>query len=130
MAFRILVVDDSPAMRSYVRRIAAMSGLAVSEVVEAGDGMEAMERLRSTWVDVVVTDINMPRMDGEAFVSAMEQDEFLRLIPVVVVSTDATGPRIERMLSLGAKGYLRKPFAPERLRDELERVLGVASECR
>jgi two-component system chemotaxis response regulator CheY len=72
-----------------------------------------------------LTDINMPEMNVEDFVRQMAEREELRSIPVVVVSTDGTRNRIRRLLDLGAKGYVVKPFSPEALRAELERVLEV-----
>jgi len=76
-------------------------------------------------VDAILTDINMPQMDGEELVRRLSEHEVLRLIPVLVVSTDRTETRIHRMLDLGAKGYVTKPFAPETLREVLENSLGV-----
>ena len=73
----------------------------------------------------MLTDINMPQMGGEELLRRMSGHEVLRLIPVLVVSTDRTEGRIQRMLTLGAKGYVTKPFAPETLREELEHSLGV-----
>jgi two-component system chemotaxis response regulator CheY len=72
-----------------------------------------------------LTDINMPTMDGEEFLRQLAADEQLRSIPTIVISTDATGTRIERMKALGARGYIAKPFRPEDLRAELERSLGA-----
>jgi two-component system chemotaxis response regulator CheY len=126
MAYRVLIVDDSPAMRNFVRRVLDLTGLEVSEYREAGDGIEALDVLKGTWIDVILTDINMPRMNGEELVRCLEQDEVLRSVPIVVISTDATETRIHRLLKLGADGYVKKPFMPETLRSELERVLGVA----
>jgi len=124
MAYNVLIVDDSPAMRSFVRRVMELSGLPVGRCLEAGNGQEALDLLRQEWVDVVLTDLNMPTMDGEQFVRHMEQDEAFRSIPVVVVSTDHSDQRVQRLLTLGAKGYVTKPFLPETLREELERALG------
>ena len=73
----------------------------------------------------MLTDINMPRMGGEELVRRMSEHPVLCLIPVVVISTDRTESRIRKMLTLGAKGYIAKPFAPEALREELEHSLGV-----
>jgi len=126
VAFRILIVDDSPVMRAFIRRIMLVSGIEAAEFLEASDGREALGMLRQQWVDVVLTDINMPGMDGEQFVRCLEADDLLRSVPVVVVSTDATEGRMHQMLSLGARGYVKKPFLPETLREELERVLGDA----
>lgn len=127
MAYNVLIVDDSPAMRSFVRRVLDLSGLAVGCCLEAGNGQEALDILSEHWVDVVLTDINMPTMDGEQFVRLLEQDESLKSIPVVVVSTDHTKGRVQQMMTLGAKGYLAKPFLPEELKQEVERVLAVCN---
>ena len=126
MAYNVLIVDDSPAMRSFVRRVLDLSGLDVGRCLQAGNGQEALNLLRDEWVDVVLTDINMPTMDGEQFVRFLEADETLRSIPVLVVSTDRTDGRVRQMLTLGAKGYVTKPFMPETLREELEKILGVS----
>jgi len=125
MAINALVVDDSRAMRTFIRRVLALSGVALGECWEASDGEEALALLAEQWVDIILTDINMPGMDGEQFVNRLERDELLRTIPVIVVSTDQTENRVQRMLTLGAKGYIKKPFLPETLRKELENVLGV-----
>jgi two-component system chemotaxis response regulator CheY len=103
-----------------------ISGFAVGDCAEASNGEEALELLHRQWIDVILTDINMPRMDGEEFLRRLEQDELLRSIPALVVSTDRTETRVRKMLGMGARGYVKKPFAAETLRDELERVLGVA----
>lgn len=127
MAFSVLIVDDSPAMRAFIKRVIDMSGFDVGSCIEAGDGEEALEVLSRSWVDIVLTDINMPRMSGEELVRKMHQDEMMKEIPIVVVSTDSTEIRIKTMISLGAKGYVTKPFHPEQLRFELERVLEVSN---
>ena len=124
MAYRVLIVDDSPAMRSFVRRVMELSGFDLSECFEAGDGSAAMSLLRSEWVDAILTDINMPGMDGEEFLHLLSADDLLRSIPAIVISTDATRNRMDRLATLGARGYITKPFLPEDLRDVLERTLG------
>jgi len=124
MAYRILITDDSPAMRNFVRRVMEVSGFDLAACFEAADGEEALAVLRRERVDAVLTDINMPNVDGEEFLRRLAADEQLQTIPAIVISTDATRNRIARMLSLGARGYVTKPFAPETLRAELERTLG------
>jgi len=126
MAYNILIVDDSPAMRSFVRRVLDLSGLEIGECLQAENGACALDLLHSYWIDVVLTDINMPVMDGHALVRALNADDDLRAVPVIVVSTDRTEARTRDMFALGAKGYITKPFMPEILRDEVERVLGVS----
>ncbi|HEY2018388.1 MAG TPA: response regulator [Bryobacteraceae bacterium] len=127
MAYRVLIVDDSPAMRAFVRRVIELSGFELSTCFEASNGQEALDLLQREWVDAILTDINMPLVDGEEFLRRLAVDGMLRSIPAIVISTDATQNRIERLLSLGARGYLTKPFHPETLRLELEGVLGVPS---
>lgn len=128
MSFAVLIVDDSPAMRAFVHRILDMSGLEISRCLEAGDGLEALLLARHNRVDVILSDINMPVMDGEEFVCQLNADPRLCHIPVVVVSTDRTETRVQKMLALGARGYVTKPFLPEALRQELERVLEVVHD--
>jgi len=125
MAYRVLIVDDSRSMRAFVRRVIDLSGFEVESCLNAANGSEALALLNQQPVDIILTDINMPEMNGEDFVRQLEQRDELRSIPVVVISTDATENRIRRMLDLGAKGYVVKPFSPEALRTELERVLEV-----
>src|SRR4051812_4762585 len=125
MAYGVLSADDSPVMRLFVRRVIELSGFDLSECFEASNGEEALEILRTEWVDAILTDINMPVLDGEEFIRRLAADDLLRSIPAIVISTDATANRIDRLLALGARGYVTKPFLPETLRAELERTLGV-----
>jgi two-component system chemotaxis response regulator CheY len=90
---------------------------------EAGNGEEALDVLSNEWVDIVLTDINMPVMNGHELVARMAANEAFHSIPVIVVSTDRTDDRVREMIALGAKGYVKKPFQPEELREELEKVL-------
>jgi len=126
MTLRVLIVDDSPAMRYFVRRTMALSGIEFGTCLEAANGAEALTKLRQAPVDIVLTDINMPAMSGEELLQHMDADDQLRRIPALVISTDASIVRVERMLALGAQGYIAKPFAPETLRAEIERVLQVS----
>lgn len=125
MSFTVLVVDDSKAMRGFIRRVIDLSGFEYSQCLEASDGKEALDLLAHETVDIILTDINMPEMNGEEFLRRVEEDAQFSAIPVLVVSTDATENRIREMMSIGAKGYLTKPFVPEDLRVQLERVAGV-----
>ncbi len=125
MALRVLIVDDSPVMRAFIRRVLKMSGLEVETTLEAGDGLEALEVLDREWVDIVLSDINMPRMNGEEFIRKLSESGVTQSLPVIVISTDGTTVRKEAIARLGARGYLEKPFQPEQLREEIERVLEV-----
>jgi two-component system, chemotaxis family, chemotaxis protein CheY len=123
MTLNILIVDDSPVMRSFIKRILILSGLEIEGIFEAGNGLEALTSLQARSADLILSDINMPVMNGEEFMRALQADEAFRGIPTIVVSTDARTERVDLMLAIGAKGYVTKPFAPEVLRAEVERVL-------
>jgi two-component system chemotaxis response regulator CheY len=127
MALHLLIVDDSPAMRTFVKRVVKLSGFTVDQYLEAGNGVEALQVASANSVDAILTDINMPVMDGEQFLREMRHVPALQQTPVIVISTDSTSHRIETMMSLGANGYVHKPFGPEELRNELEKVLGHAA---
>ena len=121
MAFQVLIVDDSPVMRAFIMRVIHNSGFPAGECFQASNGEEALAVLTCREVDVILTDINMPKMNGEQLVRSLQS--LALKVPVIVVSTDATDIRVHQMLQLGAKGYVKKPFTPESLRDEMERVL-------
>jgi two-component system chemotaxis response regulator CheY len=128
MAFDVLIVDDSAAMRAFIERVIDISGLDVGKRIEASNGQEALDLLRTNWIDIILTDVNMPVMNGEQFVAHLAEDEVLRTIPVLVVSTDGSEHRVRRMMSLGARAYVKKPFSPEQLRKTMEQLLGVPAE--
>lgn len=125
MAMRILIVDDSPAMRAYVRRTLQLSGVTVEAIFEAGNGEEALAVVaREGSLDLIFADINMPVMDGEALVRNLQSQDYSKHIPVIVISTDATQQRVMRLRELGAKGYIAKPCAPEMIRLKIEQAVG------
>lgn len=128
MAFHLLILDDSAAMRAFIARIVDLSGLDVGECLQAANGQEALDLLETRWVDIILTDVNMPTMNGEEFLRRLQEDDLLRTVPVLVVSTDGSENRIQRMMALGAKGYVKKPFSPEVLRERMEQLLGVAGD--
>lgn len=124
MSYNILVVDDSPTARKIVRRAIGMSGLPVGQVHEAGNGVEALQVLERQWVDVVFADINMPEMDGDALIERMRASELLSEIPVLVITSDRSEARMERLKARGVRAYLTKPLTPEAVRDAVQRLLG------
>ncbi|HOQ89467.1 MAG TPA: response regulator [Candidatus Hydrogenedentes bacterium] len=124
MAYNILVVDDSATVRAVIRKTLELSGIELGEFLEAANGKEGLETLRKSWVDLVFCDINMPVMNGEEMIRAMREDEELRSIPVVVVSTEASSTRIESLHRLGVQDYIKKPFTPEMLRNVVKTLLG------
>ncbi len=124
MAFSILIVDDSPAMRRVVRRVVDLSGFDIGKYLEAGDGCQALTVLHAEHVDLIVTDINMPVMDGEQLLLAIRSDRDLAGIPVLVVSTDQSAARVQYMMDHGANGYISKPFVPAALSEQMYKLLG------
>ncbi|MBK9129359.1 MAG: response regulator [Phycisphaerales bacterium] len=124
MAANILVVDDSGTMRSMIKRTLSICGLDIGEVYEAGNGIEALAQMAAHDIHVVLLDINMPVMNGVQFVERVRDDEHLRNIPVVIASTEGSETRIAELMAAGARGYIRKPFRPEQIRDVLLPFVG------
>ncbi len=124
MALELMIVDDSPVTRKMVRRAIGLAGLEIAAVHEAGNGQEALDGLRKHRVDLVLVDINMPVMNGMELVERMSQDPVLAKVPVVIVATPMSEQRVERLLDIGARAYLAKPFRPEALRDLVLEILG------
>lgn len=127
MACKILIVDDSKVTRMVLKKIINMVGTDVDEIIEAGDGMEALELLCSHQVDLILSDINMPNMNGMEMVAAILGNEKTRDVPVVLITTHASDSRIQELCSQGVKKYIHKPFTPESIRDVLEEFLVPAS---
>ena len=123
MGHNVLIVDDSPGMRKVIRRVLMLSGFPTALCVEAGDGLEALAVLQREAIDLVLTDINMPNMNGEELIEKLAADPLRRSIPVLVVSTDRSEERLQRMLALGARGYVTKPFVPETLGAALSKMM-------
>ena len=124
MSYSILIVDDSLPMRSVIKKTIKAAGFGQSEFLEAANGKEALALLKNNWVDMVLTDHNMPVMNGLDFIRAVKADELLNTIPVVVISTEGDESRIKEFLEAGAVGYLAKPFAAEAIRDLIVKFLG------
>jgi two-component system chemotaxis response regulator CheY len=128
MSFNVLIVDDSGAMRAVIKKILALSGFKMTGCFEAGNGREALEQLRRNWVDVIISDINMPEMNGLEMLDALSRDALYRNIPVIVVSTEGSSQRMEEARQRGAKAFITKPFLPEEIRRVLYEVIGVGSD--
>lgn len=124
MAYTIMVVDDSETIRAVLQRTIGMTKLPVNEVIQAENGKDALKKLENNWVDIVFSDINMPQMNGIELVDAMISHSEYKDIPIVIVSTEGSQTRIEELRRKGIKGYLRKPFTPENIRDIILETLG------
>lgn len=130
MAFNILVADDSETMRAVVKKTVEMSGVAVGEFHEAANGKEALAILQENWIDVILSDINMPEMGGMELLAAVHKDEDLKRIPLIFITTESSEGRMEEARKLGVAGYVRKPFQPETIKNILYEVLEKAYENR
>jgi two-component system chemotaxis response regulator CheY len=122
---RALIVDDSSVMRKIVERSLRQAGLDLCKVMEAGNGAEALGILDANPVDLILSDINMPVMDGLEFVRQLQTVEKLRGVPVVMITTEGSESNVVQALSLGAKGYIRKPFTPDQVKEHVLPVLGL-----
>jgi len=122
---RILIVDDSSVMRKIIERSLRQAGLEQAEVVEAGNGIEALAQVREGVFDLILSDINMPAMDGIEFLRQLSTIETAKGTPVVMVTTEGSESRVVEALSIGAKGYIRKPFTPDQIKERVTPLLGV-----
>jgi two-component system chemotaxis response regulator CheY len=111
--YRVLIVEDSPTMRQLL--VFALRRLKDVEIVEAQDGMDGLRRVSSDHFDIALIDINMPVMDGLKLIRLMRDEESLRQIPIVVVTTEGADEDRERALALGANEYLTKPIQANRV---------------
>ena len=117
---RALIVDDSSVMRKIVERALRQAGLSLKEVHEAGSGIEGLEVLRSSAVDLILSDINMPSMDGLEFLRQIRAQNLAAGVPVVMITTESSEEHVKQAIQAGARGYIRKPFTPDQVK---ERVL-------
>lgn len=121
---RILIVEDSPTMRSLIT--SSLEGLeGPVKILEVASGFEALRHLPRQQFDLIVTDINMPDINGLELVSFVKSNEAYRDIPLVIVSTEGSERDREKGMELGANAYLVKPFEPEDLRETARQLLGV-----
>jgi two-component system chemotaxis response regulator CheY len=119
----VLVVDDSAAIRKILQRVLRQTGMAIGAIHEAGDGQEALEVLKSQPVNLVLTDINMPKMDGLQLLAAIRANADWRELPVVMITTEGGEAKVGEALRLGARGYVRKPFTAEQIKEKLAGVV-------
>jgi two-component system chemotaxis response regulator CheY len=123
-SIRILIVDDSSVMRKILERSLRQAGFELSSVHQAGNGAEALAVLAENQVDLILCDINMPVMDGLEFVRQLRGVENAKEAPVVMITTEGSESHVIRALSAGAKGFIRKPFTPEQIKDHVLPLLG------
>ena len=123
MAINVLVVDDSGVMRSMIIKTIKLSGLQLGETHQAANGREGLDALNEHWIDLVIADINMPVMNGEEMIDRIMESSEHKDIPIVVISTEGSKTRVERLREKGAR-FIHKPFTPEKIRDTVKDLLG------
>ena len=121
---RALIVDDSSVMRKIVERSLRQAGLSALVVYEAGSGTDGLEVLKSKQVDLILSDINMPSMDGLEFLRQIRAQNLAPGVPVVMITTESSEEHVKQAILAGAQGYIRKPFTAEQVK---ERVLPLVN---
>lgn len=121
MTIRILAIDDSPTIRALVSKALRPAGF---EVFLASDGIEGVEALPDARPDLIITDINMPRMDGFGLIDAVRADDAYSSVPILVLTTESGADLKARARKAGATGWIVKPFEDTRLISVINRVLG------
>ncbi len=120
MGKSVLIVDDSSTMRKIVARSLRQAGFDFETILEAADGQEALSVLEESKVDIILSDINMPNMNGVEFLREKADNPAIAGIPVVMITTEAGSEILREALQLGAKGSIKKPFTP----DQVQKILG------
>ena len=124
MSVNVLIVDDSAVMRSMIIKTLRITGLQLGETHQAANGQEGLDAMNQHWIDLVIVDINMPVMNGEEMIDRMQENPEHKNIPIVVISTEGSKTRVDRLQNKGAR-FIHKPFSPEEIRDTIKELLGV-----
>jgi two-component system chemotaxis response regulator CheY len=122
--YNVLIVEDSPTMRQLIAF--ALKRIRGVRIVEANDGVDGLKKLSSERFDLILTDINMPIMDGLKLVSLVRNDANYKAIPIVVITTEGAQEDRERALALGANDYITKPIQPTKILDVAKNLLKIA----
>ncbi|MGD0363026.1 MAG: response regulator [Bryobacteraceae bacterium] len=123
MALNILVVDDSTAIRKILIRVLRQTALAIGEIFEARDGVEALEIVRSHPLNLVLSDINMPNLDGLGLLAQLKGTDQWRNLPVVMITTEGSEEKVSQAIRLGSAAYIRKPFTAEQIQEKIGALL-------
>jgi two-component system, chemotaxis family, chemotaxis protein CheY len=123
MSIKTLIIDDSSVMRKIIERSLRQAGVDLSSVFEAGNGAEALSLLGREKVDLILSDINMPVMDGLEFVRQAKAARAAGDTPIVMITTEGGEANVMEALSLGARGYIRKPFTPDQVKEHVMPLL-------
>ncbi|HVP47006.1 MAG TPA: response regulator [Bryobacteraceae bacterium] len=122
MPLDVLIVDDSAAIRKILQRVLTQTNLPLGKVLEAGDGREALDAMAQAKVDLILSDINMPNMDGLQFLGELKSNDQWKGIPVLMISTEGSQAKVMEAVQLGARGFVRKPFTPDQIKEKLASI--------
>jgi len=123
---RTLIVDDSSVMRKIVERALRQAGLNPLVVHEAASGAEGLDLLKAKQVDLILSDINMPSMDGLEFLRQIRAQNLAPGVPVVMITTESSEEHVKQAIQAGARGYIRKPFTAEQVKERVLPLLDAA----
>jgi two-component system, chemotaxis family, chemotaxis protein CheY len=119
MPLDVLIVDDSAAIRKILQRVLRQTDVPIGEVFEAGDGLEALNVMSSHKVGLILSDINMPNMDGLQLLGEIKAKAEWKTVPIVMITTEGSHNKVIEAVNLGAAGYVRKPFTAEQIKEKL-----------
>lgn len=119
MALDVLIVDDSAAIRKILQRVLIQADVLLGTVYEASDGQEALEKLKKVKINLVLSDINMPNMDGLELLKRIRAEQSWQNLPIIMITTEGSQNKVMQALQLGANGYVRKPFTAEQIKEKL-----------
>lgn len=123
MPLDVLIVDDSAAIRKILHRVLQQTDLQIGKVLEANDGVEGLAVLAANQVGLILSDINMPNMNGIEMLAKIKEHGTLTQAPIIMVTTEGSQEKVMQALELGAKGYVRKPFTPDQIKEKLVGLL-------
>jgi two-component system, chemotaxis family, chemotaxis protein CheY len=119
MALDVLIVDDSAAIRKILLRVLTQTDLAIGDVMEASDGIEALKTLEARKVSLILSDINMPNMDGLQLLASIRARPEWNSMPVIMITTEGSQAKVMEAVQMGAQGYVRKPFTAEQIKEKI-----------
>jgi len=123
MPLDVLIVDDSAAIRKILQRVLIQADVPIGKVHEAGDGLEALAALKQHTVGLILSDVNMPNMDGLQLLNAVKTQVTTKDVPVIMITTEGSSTKVMEAVALGASGYVKKPFTAEQIKEKLSLVL-------
>ncbi len=119
----VLIVDDSAAIRKILQRVLRQTDLPLGDIKEAGDGTEAVEILKERSFGLILSDINMPQMDGLQLLAKIRDMPHLKGVPVIMITTEGGQGKVMEAVQLGAAGYVRKPFTADQIKEKLTGII-------